>query len=121
MAVPALVSGQPSWRLLNLITLQIQWRFVLFPVGFKRKRGRSRHRSHGSAADFSARFAHRICYRSGSRCHCVCRFFLKLVVSLLFALPIVVAAAAVLAIEAALGMRLLGWLFERFDVCAELS
>jgi hypothetical protein len=49
-------------------------------------------------------------------------FLLKLVFTILLALPVAsVGAAAVLAIEAALGMRLLGWLFDRFDVCAELS
>jgi hypothetical protein len=49
-------------------------------------------------------------------------FLLRLALGLTFALPIAfVAAAVVLVIEAGLGMRLLGWLFDRFDVCAELS
>jgi hypothetical protein len=47
---------------------------------------------------------------------------LQLAFGILLALPIAsIAAAVVLAVEAGLGMRLLGWLFERFDVCAELS
>jgi hypothetical protein len=49
-------------------------------------------------------------------------FLLKLAFSVFFALPLAsVAATVVLVIEAGLGMRLLGWLFDRFDVCAELS
>ena len=32
-----------------------------------------------------------------------------------------IAAAIVLAVEAALGVMLLGWLFERFDVAAETA
>jgi len=46
----------------------------------------------------------------------------KLVLGLALAIPLAsVAAAIVLAVEAALGLKLLGWLFERFDVSAELN
>jgi hypothetical protein len=46
----------------------------------------------------------------------------KLAFGMFLAMPVASAGATVvLAVEAALGLRLLGWLFERFDVCAELS
>ena len=50
-------------------------------------------------------------------------FFLgKMLLGTALAIPLAaLAAALVLAIEAALGIMLLGWLFDRFDVSAELT
>ena len=47
-------------------------------------------------------------------------FLVKALLSTAFAIPLAsIAAALVLAVEAALGVALLGWLFDRFDVSAE--
>jgi ABC-2 type transport system permease protein len=112
--------------ILNLITLQIPNAAVLlFPGWFQA----GKEGAHGIEAT-----GQRLIFLLGSLLvfivalvpaaivFAIAFFLLKLVFSLLLALPIAfIAAAAVLAIEAGLGMRLLGWLFDRFDVCAELS
>lgn len=112
--------------ILNLITLQIpNGAVLLFPGWFQA----GKEGAHGIEAT-----GQRLIFLLGSLLvfivalvpavivFAVAFFLFKLVFGLLLALPIAfVAAAAVLAIEAGLGMRLLGWLFERFDVCAELS
>ena len=47
-------------------------------------------------------------------------FLAKLLLPIALTIPLAsVAAAIVLAVEAALGIMLLGWLFDRFDVSAE--
>ena len=47
-------------------------------------------------------------------------FPVKMLLGRAAAIPLAaIAAAVVLAVEAALGVMLLGWLFERFDVSAE--
>ncbi len=49
-------------------------------------------------------------------------FLVKMLFSMATAIPLAsIAAAIVLAVEAALGVMLLGWLFERFDVSAEIA
>jgi hypothetical protein len=49
-------------------------------------------------------------------------FLVKMLLGTAFAIPLAaLAAAVVLAIEAALGVVLLGWLFDRFDVSAEAT
>ena len=49
-------------------------------------------------------------------------FLAKMLLGTALAIPLAsVAAAIVLAVEAALGILLLGWLFKRFDVSAELT
>jgi hypothetical protein len=112
--------------ILNLITLQIPNAAVLlFPGWFQA----GKEAAHGIEAT-----GQRLIFLLGSLLvftvalvpaaivFAVAFFLLKLVFSLLLTLPIAfIAAAAILAIEAGLGMRLLGWLFDRFDVCAELS
>lgn len=112
--------------ILNLITLQIpNGAVILFPGWFQA----GKEGAHGIEA-----MGQRLIFLLGSLVvfifalvpaaivFAVAFLLLKIVFSLLLALPIAfVAAAGVLAMEAALGMRLLGWLFERFDVCAELS
>jgi hypothetical protein len=112
--------------ILNLITLQIpNGAVLLFPGWFQA----GKEGAHGIEAT-----GQRLIFLLGSLLvfiialvpaaivFTIAFFLLKLVFSILLALPVAsVAAAAVLAMEAALGMRLLGWLFDRFDVCAELS
>ena len=47
-------------------------------------------------------------------------FLVKMLLGTAFAIPLAsIAAALVLAVEAAFGVVLLGWLFDRFDVSAE--
>jgi hypothetical protein len=112
--------------ILNLITLQIpNGAVLLFPGWFQA----GKEGAHGIEAT-----GQRLIFLLGSLLvfivalvpaaivFAVALFLFKFVFGLLLALPVAfVAAAAVLAVEAGLGMRLLGWLFERFDVCAELS
>jgi len=112
--------------ILNLITLQIpNGAVLLFPGWFQA----GKEGAHGIEAT-----GQRLIFLLGSLlvfivalvpaaiAFAVAFFLFKFVFGLLLALPVAfVAAAAVLAVEAGLGMRLLGWLFERFDVCAELS
>jgi hypothetical protein len=112
--------------ILNLITLQIPNAAVLlFPGWFQPgKEGAHGIEATGQRLIFllGSLLAFFVALIPAAIAFAVVFFLLKLVFSLLLALPIAaVAAAAVLAIEAGLGMRLLGWLFERFDVCAELS
>jgi Putative ABC exporter len=112
--------------ILNLITLQIpNGAVLLFPGWFQA----GKEGAHGIEAT-----GQRLIFMLGSLLVFIIALIpagivfalafvlLQLAFGLLLALPIAsIAAAAVLAIEAGLGMRLLGWLFERFDVCAELS
>jgi hypothetical protein len=112
--------------ILNLITLQIpNGAVLLFPGWFQA----GKEGAHGIEAT-----GQRLIFLLGSLLvfiialipagivFTVAFVLLQLAFGLLLALPIAsIAAAVVLAIEAGLGMRLLGWLFERFDVCAELS
>jgi ABC-2 type transport system permease protein len=112
--------------LLNLITLQIpNGAVLLFPGWFQAgKEGAHGIEATGQRLIFllGSVFVFILALVPAAIVFAVAFLLLKLIFSLLLALPVAsIAAAAVLAIEAALGMRLLGWLFERFDVCAELS
>ncbi len=112
--------------LLNLITLQIpNGAVLLFPGWFQAgKEGAHGIEATGQRLIFllGSVFVFILALVPAAIVFAVAFLLLKLIFSLLLALPVAsIATAAVLAIEAALGMRLLGWLFERFDVCAELS
>lgn len=112
--------------ILNLITLQIpNGAVLLFPGWFQAgKEGAQGIEATGQRLIFllGSLIVFIIALIPAAIVFTVVFFVLKLAFSFLLALPVAsTAAAAVLAAEAALGMRLLGWLFERFDVGAELS
>jgi len=112
--------------ILNLITLQIpNGAVLLFPGWFQAgKEGAHGIEATGQRLIFllGSLLVFLIALVPAAIVFALAFFLLQLAFSFLIALPMAsIAAAAVLAIEAALGMRLLGWLFERFDVCAELS
>lgn len=110
--------------LLNLITLQIpNAATLLFPAWFQAAKGGS----HGIEV-----MGQRLIFMVGQVLVFIIAllpaaalfagvfFLVKMLLGAAIAIPLAsVAAAIVLAAEAALGVRLLGWLFERFDVAAE--
>lgn len=112
--------------MLNLIMLQIPNAAVLlFPAWFQA----GKEGAHGIEAT-----GQRLIFLLGSLivfivtlipaalAFAVVLFVVKLAVSVTIALPIAsFGAAVILAIEAGLGIRVLGWLFDRYDVCAEVS
>lgn len=112
--------------LLNLITLQIPNAAVLlFPAWFQAgKEGAHGIEATGQRLIFmlASLLVFVISLIPAGIVFTVIFLIAKLAISTFLAMPVASAGAAiVLAIEAALGLQLLGWLFERFDVCAELS
>jgi ABC-2 type transport system permease protein len=112
--------------ILNLITIQIPNAAVLlFPAWFQAgKEGAHGIEATGQRLIFllGSLFVFIIALIPALVAFGLVLFLVKLFLDLSLALPIAsVGAALVLAIEAGLGVRLLGWLFDRFDVCAELG
>jgi hypothetical protein len=112
--------------MLNMITLQIPNAAVLlFPAWFQA----SKEGAHGIEATgqrlifmLASLLVFIISLIPAGLVFTVVFFIVKLVLDITLALPIAsVSATIVLATEAGLGLRLLGWLFDRFDVGAELS
>jgi len=112
--------------MLNMITLQIpNAAILLFPAWFQA----GKEGAHGIEAT-----GQRLIFLLGSLLvFCIALipaaiaftivFFLtKAFIDIRVVLPVAsICAAFILAVEAGLGIRLLGWLFDRFDVCAEQS
>ena len=112
--------------MLNLITLQIpNAATLLFPAWFQA----GKDGAHGVEAT-----GQRLIFMIGqlavflvvlipaSAVFLLIFFLLKMVLSIALVIPLAaVAAALVLAVEAALGLMFLGWLFERFDLSTELG
>ena len=110
--------------LLNLITLQIpNAATLLFPAWFQATKGGA----HGIEV-----MGQRLIFMIGQLLVFIVSllpaaalfagvfFLVRMLLGVAIAIPLAsVAAAVVLAAEAALGVMLLGWLFERFDVSAE--
>jgi hypothetical protein len=111
---------------LNLITLQIPNAAVLlFPAWFQAgKEGAHGIEATGQRLIFmlASLLVFVISVIPAGIAFTVIFLIAKLALSTFLAMPVASAGAAiVLAVEAALGLQLLGRLFERFDVCAELS
>ncbi len=112
--------------MLNLITLQIPNAAVLlFPAWFQTgKEGPHGIEATGQRLIFmlGQLLVFIVALIPAAACFAGVFFLLKLFGGVALALPLAsIAAALVLTAEALLGLMLLGWLFERFDLSAELG